>query len=819
MLKSENMRTLISNFRYTIRRLQKSLGFTVTAVLILGLGIGANTAIFSLVNGVLLKPLAYPRADRLFVLHRPFKNSNSGGFDYPDFTDYCASQHSFIALAAFTWDGFNLGGSGPAEQVPGLYVSGAFFKVMGRPFVLGRPFDETGDRPDAAPVVVLSEHFWRTHFNSDPNIVGKTILLNSRNFQVVGVTPGQADEESNVEVYAPNNQDPDFARNKKIRRGALYFECVGRLKDGVTRQQAQAELEVIQQNQIAAYPATDAGFGIRLVPYLDDVVRGYSKTVWLLEIAVACLLLITCANVANLLLVRSQDHLKELNIRAALGAGRLRLIAQLLTESLLLAIGGGIIGLGVALWALQAIKNLDAANIPRIQDVTLDAGSMGFVVAVILLTALASGLFPAWRGSRTDLTSALAREGERSGSAGPRRQRSQATLVALQVALSCLLLTGAGLLVRSLQAIQSVALGFRTDHILTAEIYLADEKYSTQATNNVFFDSLLDRVRKLPGVVSVALDSALPFVSTGWNAFAIVGQPEPQLKDMPISISQIVSVDYFRTLGIPLLRGRLLDEQDTSDKEKVIVVNTDLAERLFPGQNPIGKRIHDVNSIGLKPNIYTIVGVVPTIQHNRPDSEQGPLQVYFLYSQSPYAPRITKDFTLLLRTEGDPSALATDLRHVVAGIDPNVPVTNVSPFDELIEQSFASRRLEMTVVGLFSAAALVLAVVGLYGVLSYSVSLRKRELSVRIALGAELLNILGLVVGQGLKIAGIGLVLGLIAALLLTRLIEGMLFGVSPADPIAFGTTALVLGLAASLACLLPALRAARIDPIRALRE
>jgi putative ABC transport system permease protein len=813
------MRSLISHLRYTIRQLLKSPGFAITAILILGLGIGANTAIFSLVNGVLLKPLAYPRADRLFHLYRSFKDSENGHFDFPDFGDYCAAQRSFIGLAAFSWDAFNLGGRGPAEQVQGLYVSGAFFKVMGRPFLLGLPFDEAEDRPDAEPVVVLSEHFWRTHFNSDPNIAGKTILLNSRTFHVVGVTPGQADEESNVEVYAPNSQDPDFSANKKSRRGAPYYECVGRLKDGVTRQQAQAELEVIQHNQIAAYPAMDAGIGIRLVPYLDGVVSDYAKTVWLLEIAVACLLLITCANVANLLLTRSHDHLKELSIRAALGAGRLRLIAQLLTESLLLAMGGGMIGLGVALWALQAIKNLDSANIPRIQEVTLDAGSLGFVVMVMLLTALASGLFPAWTGSRTNLTSALSQESERSGTAGPRRQRSQATLVALQVALSCLLLTGAGLLVRSLQTIQSVPLGFRTDHILTAEIYLADEKYPTQAASNVFFDTLLDRVRNLPGVMSVALDSALPFVSAGWNAFAIVGQPEPQLKDMPISISQIISVDYFRTLGIPLLRGRLLEEQDRPDKEKIIVVNTDLVDRLFPGQDPIGKQIHDVNSIGLKPNIYTIVGVVPAIQHNRPDSEREPFQIYFLYSQSPYAPRVTKDFILLIHTAGYPDALAADLRKVVAGIDPNVPLTNVSPFDQVIEQSFASRRLEMTVVGFFSAAALILAVVGLYGVLSYSVSLRKRELSVRIALGAQISNILGLVVGQGLKIAGIGLMIGFVAALFLSPLIEGMLFGVSAADPIAFCGSLLLLGVAASVACLLPALRALRTDPIKALRE
>jgi putative ABC transport system permease protein len=813
------MRSLISHLRYTIRQLIKSPGFTVTAVLILGFGIGANTAIFSLVNGVLLKPLPYPNEDRLFHLYRTFKNDNAWGLDYPDFADYCASQKSFSGLAAFDLDWFDLAGRGPAEQIPGLYVSGRFFGVMGRPLILGRPLDEADDRPGAAPVVVLSEHLWRTRFNSDPTIIGRSIILGSRSFQVVGVTPGQADEEFNVELYVATNQDPDFAPNRGIRRGAAYYDCVGRLKDGVTLQQAQADLEVIQQNLIATYPDTDAGFGVRIAPYLEGVVSDYSKTVWLLEAAVACLLLITCANVANLLLARAQERLKEVSIRAALGASRSRLIFELLTESTLLSLGGAIFGVGIAVWSLQAIKSADSSNIPRVHEITVDNGSLAFVLLIMLLTALASGLFPAWTGSRINLSSALNRESERAGSSG-HRQRSQAILVALQVALSCLLLTGAGLLMRSLQAIQSVSLGFRTDHILTAEVYLADAKYPTQAECNVFLGQLLDKLQQLPGVLSAALVDDLPFSGGfGMNAFGMVGQPDPPLKDMPVSRSQIVSIDYFRTLGIPLLRGRLFNQEDGPDKEKVIVVSTEFADRFFPEQDPIGKQIHDVNSIGLKPNVYTIVGLVPVIQHDRPDSPRAPYQVYFLYSQSPYAPRITNDFTLLLHTQNDPRALVNGVQKTLAEIDPNLPLTSIYPFNQVIYDSFASRRLQMTLVGGFSAAALVLAVVGLYGVLSYSVSLRKRELSVRIAVGAQLSDILRLIVGSGLKVAGIGLMIGLIAALLLSRLIESMLFDVSALDPISFGASAILLGLAALAACVAPALRAARIDPIRTLRE
>ena len=813
------MRSLISRLRYTIRQLLKSPGFTMTAVLILGLGIGANTAIFSLVNGVLLKPLPYPKADRLFHLYHTFKTADTNPFDYPDFADFCAAQHSFSGLAAYALDWFHLSNRGQAEQIPGLYVTAAFFRVMGRTLTLGRPLDEADDRPGSGAVVVLSEHLWRSRFNSDPGIIGASIVLNSRSFQVVGVTPAQADEGFKVELYIATNQDPDFAPNKKIRRGAFEYDCVGRLRDGVTLQEAQADLEVIQQNLIALYPATDAGFGIRIAPYLEGVVSDYSTTVWLLEAAVACLLLVTCANVANLLFARAQERLREVSIRAALGANRTRLVTQLLTESLVLSLGGAILGVAVAVWSLQAIKSADSSDIPRIQEVTVDNASLAFVFLVMLATALASGLLPSWSGSKVDLASALNRESERAGTSN-HRQRNQAILVAVQVALCCLLLTGAGLLMRSLQAIQSVSLGFRTDHILTAEVYLADAKYPTQTACNLFFGELLEKVQQLPGVMSAAVVDDLPFSGGfGLNAFGIVGQPDPPLRDMPTLRSQIVSIDYFHTLGIPLLHGRLFDERDGSDREKVVVVSDEFADRFFPGQDPIGKQIHDVNSIGLKPNTYTIIGTVPAIQHDRPDFPRAPHQVYFLYSQSPYAPRITNDFTLLLQTRADPMALVTALRQVVSEIDPNLPLTSTYPFGQVIYDSFASRRLQMTLVGVFSAAALVLTVVGLYAVLSYSVSLRKRELSIRIALGAQVSNILGLVVGQGLKIAAVGLVAGLVSAVLLNRFLEGTLFGVSAADPLSFGASVLVLVAAALLACLLPALRATRIDPIRALRE
>ncbi len=814
------MHGFLQSLRYTLRPLLKSPGFTHHRGSDSRFGIGANTAIFSLINCVLLKPLPYPKADRLVQIFRPFRNFDTGGFDYPDFVDYSTNQRTFDGLAAFSYDDFNLASQGDPQRISGVYVSGTFFRVLGRPFLMGRPIVETDDRPDAPAVVVLSEHLWRSGFNADPKIVGTHVSLNSKNFQVIGVTPGQADESAKVDLYVPLSQDPDFDSSKKIRRGASFYSCIGRLKDRVTLQQAQADLEVIRQNLVASYPATDAGFGIRLVPYLDSVVTDYSATVWLLEGAVTCLLLITCANVANLLLARAQERRKEMTIRAALGASRIKLASQILAESTVLATAGGIIGLLMAIGALEAIKELAPPDVLRFQEIRLDGGSLAFVVAVTLFTALASGLFPAWTVPKTNLTSALKREGERAGTAGPQRQRSQAILVAGQVALTCILLTGAGLLARSLQALQSIPLGFKTDHILTADVYLARTKYSSQPARKIFFDALLDKVSHLPGVISAGLDDALPFTRSVGAAFGIAGQPDPNLEHKPLLESQIVSRDYFRTVGIPLLRGRLFDEEDQADKQKAVIVSESLAQHFFPGQDAIGKQIHDTNSIGLKQNFYTIVGVVPNIQHDSPDAQWTPFQAYYLYAQDPYAPLRPIDFgTLVLHTEGDPLSLIGAVRESVATIDPTLPLSDVDTFDHLVQKAFVSRRLGMTVVSIFSGVALFLASVGLYGVLSYSVSLRKQEISVRMAMGAPRSNIIKLVIQRGLKIVAIGLVIGLVAALALSHLMESMLFSVSAADPISLGLSVLVLGLAALLACLLPALRATRINPITALRE
>jgi putative ABC transport system permease protein len=815
------MRSLISHLRLTIRLLLKSPGFTIMAILIFGLGIGANTAIFSLVNGVLLKPLPYPHPERLVQIFQPFQNFDQVDLSYPDYVDFSANQHSFDSMTAFLPEDFNLSGRGEPERISGLSVTADFFRMLGRPFLIGRPFGEAEEKPDAAAVVVISEHLWRTRFHSDRSLIGDDLSLNGKRFQVVGVTPAEANEAAQVELYVPLGQNPRFGTLLTTNRGNHNFVCVARLKEGADLGSAQADLAVIRQNLAVRYPETDKAFGIRLVPYLDSAMTGYSLTLWLLEGAVACLLLITCANVANLLLARARERRREISIRSALGASRLRLIIQLLFESTVLAVLGGIVGLLLSTWALTVIRSLAPPDVARFQEISLDAGTLLFVLAITLLTALLSGLVPALANSEINLASALKQEGDRSGTAGRERHRTQAFLVGGQVALTSVLLIGAGLLLRSFQALQNAPLGFNPGHVLSADIYLADKKYATQADCQEFFDRLVSRINRLPGVTDASFDAGLPFAGGGSvTAFGIAGEPDPELSQCPILYAQYISPNFFRTAGVSVLSGRFFSDQDSADKEKVVVINERLAHRYFPGQNPIGKQLHDFFDLaGLKRNFFTIVGVVGDVQYSNPESQQTPYEAYYPVGQYPVPSSPINGGTIVIRAGNDPRSLIVPLKKIVADLDPNIPVYDVGLLDDLVAKSFATKRLATVVVSLFSGAALLLAAVGLYGVLSYSVSQRKREIGVRMALGAQSNSILHLVIKRGLIVVGIGLMIGLITALVLSRLIAGILYGVSATDFVSIGLSILILGLVALLACLLPALRATRIDPITALRE
>jgi putative ABC transport system permease protein len=816
------MRSLISHLRHKIRRLVKTPGFTITAILILGFGIGGNTAIYSVIEAALLKPLPYPHPEQLVQVYQSFRSFDRLPLDYPDYVDLKAGQHSFQEMALSLNDDFTLTGHGNPQLINGAYVSGTFFQLFGRAMLLGRPIEVTDDRPDAQRVVIVSEHFWRTVFHGDPNVIGSSLALNGSSFQVIGVTPAVASESAKNDLYVPLNQSRFYATLEMTQRLNHDYACFGRLKNGATLEGVRAELEVVQQN-LASSHSEDQGFGVRAISYLDTVIGSYSGSLWLVGAAVACLLLITCANVATLLLVRAQERVREMSVRAALGANRKRLILQLLIENSVLTVAGALVGLAGAAWSLQAIRTLAPDEFARFQEVHLDAGALIFVLMITLATAALSGLFPALVSSRTNLVSALKQSGERGGTAGRARNRGQAVLVAGQVALTAILLVSAGLMARSFQALQHTPLGFDPVNRLTTDLYLTDAKYSNDTEYRQFFDNLQTRAKTLPGVISVGLSSALPFMpsspASNLDGFWISGRPEPPQSQLPAWQIQFISPDYFRSMGVPLIRGRTFTDQDGPDKERVVIISQSVAQAFFPGQDPIGKQLYDFHDrVGLKRNFYTVVGVAGSVQYDNPESQPTPYQCYYPYAQNTEPNRINFA-TLVIHTENSPNLAIEPLRKIVADLDPNLAVSNIGQLEDLVARSFAIRQLASVVVSGFSGVALVLAAIGLYGVLSYSVSQKKRELGVRIAMGAQATSILALVVNQGLRIVGIGLLIGLAAALALSGLIAGILYGVSATDPVSIAMSVLGLGLTALIACLLPAFRASRIDPIKALRE
>jgi predicted permease len=817
------MDRLLPALRYTIRLFLKSRGFTITCVLILGFGIGANTAIFSLINAVLLKPLPYPNPDRLVQVCQPTQNDPFTGIDYPDFVDMVAKQHTFDSLAVAARDNVDLSGSGEPEHMEADFVSPSIFRVSGLSTILGRVFTDREDIPNGPFLAVLSEHCWKTRFHSDAQIIGKNLTLSDHTFQVIGVVRAQVSDwgPPATDVYVPANTLAPLGYLPNNRgyplalRDIHRFFCVGRLKAGVSVAQAQADLEINHNNLLDQYPDTNRGYSLRVIPLLDSMVDDYTATTWLLGAAVGCLLLISCANVANLQFARGLQRRREMMIRATLGATRWRLIGQLVLETMFLSAFGGILGLSIALGSAETIKKLSPPNLYRFQELSVDLNALVFVLGIIVLTSLLAGLLPAWSLSRVSLVPALKDEGGRAGTSGPQRHRTQSVLVGAQVALACMLLIGAGLLVRSFQAAQDVPLGFNPHHVLTARVTLGSVKYETDAVQTrVFWDALITKIRKLPGVTEAALNGLPPLKwDSEWlDPFTIDGQPDPGPDRQPGFVLQMVSPGYFRTMQIPLLHGRDFNSRDTVDNPNVVVVDEALAEHYFPDQNPLGKAItvHDAEAT----RHCTIVGIVPHVRYKSPGQAESAFQAYFPYSQWGYDTEF-----LILRSELDPAALIPAIREVVTSIDQGVSVYDVSMYDDFIAQKFVTRKLCMMLVAVFSGAALFLSAIGLYGVLAYAVGQRTREIGIRVALGAQPGNILRLITEQGLKIVGVGLVTGIGGALVGTHLIQGALYGVAPIDPISFGVSVVILGIAAVLACLLPALRAARINPIKALRE
>jgi putative ABC transport system permease protein len=805
------------HLRYTLRLLAKSPGFTITAILILGFGIGANTAIFSLIDAVLLKPLPYPSPERLMIVSQETPNSPLAWVDYPDYQDFCRSQRSFEDLGVMREWHFDLSGQGDPLRLFGGYVSASFFKVFRIPFLLGRPFTEEEDKPGGPFLAVINERIWRNKFGADPDIIGKTISLDNQRCLIVGVAPAQIEDwTAGLDVLIPLNLMPAFGNDGLFQRSSHQLDCYGRLKGGVALAQAQAECDLIQRSLAERYPDSDNGFVMRVASLLGSSVSSYIGTLWLLGATVVCLLLIACGNVANLFLARSLERRKEINVRAAIGASRFQLVSQLLLESGFLSVLGGLLGVIIAFWAIELIKALSPQqDLARFERVSLDVGALVFCFGVTLVTALLFGLFPAWNLSKTKLETVLKDEGSRSGTAGRQRQRLQSALITVQVALACMLLIGAGLLARSLEATQTVPLGFDPEHLLAVRIELGSVRYGSAGHSLTFFEALLGKVRALPGVTAAALNPNPPF--NGWSGvqlFGIAGEPDPKPGAEPAFEWQAVSTDYFRTMKIPLIAGRDFDESDLREDRKLVVIDQALANRFFPGQDAIGKQIHDYNErFGEPRRYYTIIGVTKDVLHDSPGARVAEFQAYLPFHTW------LRDGILLVRAQGDPLAMIPAIRRTMASIDPTVALSDASSLNDWIGLKFTTRRLGTLLVGLFSGVALFLSAIGLYGVLAYAVSQRRREIGVRIAVGAQASNIVRLVMGQGFKIVGLGLGIGLSAALLVARFITSLLYGVSENDPITLGLAILVLLIAGFLACFLPAWRATRINPVTALRE
>jgi putative ABC transport system permease protein len=810
----------MSPMRQTIRLLLKSPGFTITAVLILGLGIGANTAVFSLIEAVILNATPFPNPDRIVLVSQPRRNVGQheprGYLSYPDYVDLSRDQHSFESVSASYWDFLDLNDRGEAQRLTAIFASPELFKITHLPFILGRPFTEAEDKTGGPLEVVLSEAVWRNRFNADPNIIGQNLILSGESFRVIGVCPRQAEDVTTVwtdQLYVPLHVSEVFGNNLQ-NRGAGWFMCLGRMKEGVTMAQAQADLAVIQDNLDSRYPNTDKDYTIRLFPFTDAMVHTYSTVIWSLGAAVLCLLLVSCANVANLFFARGLDRRTDTMIRATIGASRLRLMFQVLLEVMIPAILGGAAGVGIAWLAILFIRAFGPDYLYRFQEIKLDPAALLVALATTGLVAVLAGILPALNLSKVNLGTALKDEGGRGGTIGTRRQRTQSLLVIGQVALACVLLIGAGLIVRSFVTAQNVPLGFNSQNLLTATINPTAKKYQDAVRLRTFFDAVLEKVRSLPGVVDAAMNDNQPFEWTFGDpnsAFQVVGQPAVEPGKEPTMCLQGVTSEYFRTMQIPMLAGRDFDADDRPGGQNVMIIDAAMAQHFFPGQDPIGKQIFYLHTN----SAWTIVGVVQNSRHNAADHGLAPFQTYIPANQDP---DLYRQF-LLVRAKGDPTALIPEIRKLVAEVDPDIPVTRMCSSDENIATKSGTARLGVLLISIFSGVALFLSAVGIYSILAYAVSQRRREIGVRVALGAQSSSILSLVVRQGLKLVSIGLVIGILAALGLVHFIESILYGVSGDDPLTLGLAILVLGFAAVLACLLPALRAVRINPITALRE
>ena len=805
------MESLFKDIRYGLRSLLKHKTFTAISIVTLALGIGANSAIFSVVNAVVLRPLPYHDSERLAMVWTTKDTNLEQPFSFADYNDLKLQATSFSAIGAASplWN-FTLTGGAEPEPVQGLYVSANLFELLKIAPEKGRGFTADEDRTGGPPVVIISRALWERRFAGDPNVIGKPMSLSGTMATIVGIMPAQFQFlEPAAELWVPLAQNQFASSARQVR----LLSVVGRLNDGVQASAANAELTGIAQRLASAYPESNSGVSVRVVPLHAQVTGKVRPALLLLFGAVGLVLLIACANIVNLMLVRSAARRREIAVRAALGAGRLRLLRQLLTESITLSLLGGAAGVLIGSWGVNALLALNPIPIPSYNKIGVDMTVLAFTLVASVVTGIVFGLAPAWQSLRVDLHSAL-KEGGRGAVAESGQRRLSSLLVIAEMAMAMVLLIGAGLLLRSFAHLLDVKPGFTTENLLTMQIGLPNIAYQDPLKRAAFMQQLETSLRGAPEVTSVGFVTRLPLMSTLNNVttyLAIEGREVPA-GDRPEIDFRRASTGYFQTMGIPLLSGRLVTEQDVTNNSRFVLINEAMAKRFWPGEDPVGKRISTMISTGQQIPWQTIVGVVGNVRHLGLDIEPRPEIYYHTNTQPPFGP------VVVIRTTSDPTRLISIARAKVRELDRDVPISNVNTMEQLVAQSVAQRRFGMFLLGTFALLALLLAAIGIYGVVSYSVTQRTQEIGVRMALGASATNVLKMVLRNGMSLALIGVGLGLVGAFGLTRLMSRLLFEVTPTDVTTFALVSVGLITVALLACYLPARRAMKVDPLEALR-
>ena len=818
---------MIKDLRFAFRQLLKKPGFTFIAILVLALGIGANTAIFSVVNAVLLRPLPYPHSEQLVLLRERLLGPSgfeSGSVSYMNFLDWRAAQKSFTDLALARTEGVSLSasdGTSPPEAARAGRITANYLSILQVPPLIGRDFVEGDDVPGAAKVALISERVWRKQFGALPIAIGQRLNIDGVPREVVGVVSERVRFPRNCDVFLPLadlRADHDFLS----RGNHEAFSCLGRLTPGATLKQAIAELDTIAADLSRRYPDSNTARQVSAKLLLEYSVGQYRYLLCVLLAAVACVLLIASANVANLQLARGLTRRKELAVRAALGASRWDLARQVLVESGVVALLGGICAVLIAVWSLDAIRSLLPPNVPRFQETNIDGLVLGTTIIISVFAGLLVGMWPALRVSNTASVAAELHEDGARGSSGAQRQRARAILVIAQVALAVLLLAAAGLTLKSFWRSQQVPLGFNPRGVLTMSIALPPSRYDSPEKIVRFYDQLLEKVRRLPGVNAAAICNNEPFDHHEWDSsFHITGTPPDPHGQEPISEMAIVSPDYFRALGMAISRGRNFGPEDARGRPGTVVIDELAAQRVFPGIDPIGKQIDDPVTIGLPAANgipLTIIGIVPHTRNNAPGDKVDVRNLPMMYFSASQFANVEQNLIIQAKAGLNPHSLVSPIKEQIATLDRDQSVSDIATMEENIDDSLASQRLTMTLLSVFAGLALILASIGLYGVMALIVTQRTRELGIRFALGASRGDVLRLVLGQGAVLVGIGLAAGLLGAFAASRALRSVLYNVAPLDPSALISALLTLSLVALIACFVPARRASRVDPIEALR-